>query len=316
MPSLYKIIFIICLAILSCSTGYKRSLGPFENGYSESKTNSNIYVVTFYGNRHTSIDKVKKQAYERAAEVTLMHNYECFEVIKEDSISHIIYFVKFFGGDTVGRKIEYEFNLTIKFLKENSGNSGLKIFNASELFSEIENTRHHGLHFSLDLGANAGTFSERVFSSTWSPMFKFGITAGWGFIRNVILFGKAGSFELQNFVNDSVLNNKAYLGAKNIGLDYYGLGAMYYSRRTNIFYSFAICQDQMFCYPSSAFANLSNRSLGFDMEIGKEWWLFKRGSIGLGLGYHFSAFTSHDIKISHKYLLGNIFSLSLKFTRS
>jgi flavin-binding protein dodecin len=54
-------------------------------GYSESSLTSNRYRVSFTGNSRTSSDQVKDYTLLRAAELTLQHEYDWFEVVNRDS---------------------------------------------------------------------------------------------------------------------------------------------------------------------------------------------------------------------------------------
>lgn len=66
--------------LTGCSTGYHSS-GWFTGGYSDFKTTSDTFVVTFKGNGYTSSDKVYQYALKRASEITIKNGYKYFSVI-------------------------------------------------------------------------------------------------------------------------------------------------------------------------------------------------------------------------------------------
>lgn len=74
------------MLLASCSTQYKPE-GFMQTGYTEFKTASNKFVVSFRGNNLTSSDRVMKYALLRASEVTLANNFYYFKIEEKEDIS-------------------------------------------------------------------------------------------------------------------------------------------------------------------------------------------------------------------------------------
>jgi len=67
------------LFLISCAsvTLYRPSSGG-RGGYSDYRIDKNTAIVSFKGDRRTSLETVKIYLLYRCAEVTLMYNYDCF----------------------------------------------------------------------------------------------------------------------------------------------------------------------------------------------------------------------------------------------
>ncbi len=79
------------VAIGGCATRYGQE-GVFNNGYSDFRTASDTFVVTFRANEHTPSEKVFQYALRRAADLALKHGYRYFAVLDQaDSGAHLHY---------------------------------------------------------------------------------------------------------------------------------------------------------------------------------------------------------------------------------
>ena len=81
-----KIILLGCfmsLILSSCSTTYgpRGSMG----GYEDKRIGNDMVEVKFYGNQHTSKEKVSKLLLYRCAELTKQSGFDFFVVLKDQS---------------------------------------------------------------------------------------------------------------------------------------------------------------------------------------------------------------------------------------
>ena len=83
-----KLFLIMCMTWLyACgsSSPYMEADGSRDFGYTESRITDNRYRVTFKGNSNTTGDEVKDMALLRAAEITLLNNYDWFRVLTQET---------------------------------------------------------------------------------------------------------------------------------------------------------------------------------------------------------------------------------------
>ncbi len=74
----FSIILTLSLLLNDCTTPYQPR--GFLGGYSDSRIDSNTVRVSFYGNGHTSQEKVENSMLYRCAEVTLQDGYDYFTI--------------------------------------------------------------------------------------------------------------------------------------------------------------------------------------------------------------------------------------------
>jgi len=79
----YPLIIFFIVFLNSCSTPYQPK-GLF-GGYSSLQLADNIFNVTFYGNQHTSPEKVRMYLYYYSAELTLQNGFEYYYVASDFS---------------------------------------------------------------------------------------------------------------------------------------------------------------------------------------------------------------------------------------
>ena len=80
VTGLYAILFI-----LGCASSYgpKGAMG----GYEESSVGENMIEVRFYGNQHTTKEKMIQMLFYRCAELTLNKGFDSFVVLQDQSYS-------------------------------------------------------------------------------------------------------------------------------------------------------------------------------------------------------------------------------------
>ena len=83
---MYKRIFALCMIMLTlsaCSSSY----GPLNSmgGYQEKQIGKDMVEVKFYGNQHTSKEKVSQFLLYRCAEITDKAGFDFFVVLKDQS---------------------------------------------------------------------------------------------------------------------------------------------------------------------------------------------------------------------------------------
>jgi len=83
-----KLLIFFCMTWLyACgsSSPYLEADGARDFGYSESRITDNRYRVTFKGDADTTSDQVKDMALLRAAEITLLNDYDWFRVLTQET---------------------------------------------------------------------------------------------------------------------------------------------------------------------------------------------------------------------------------------
>jgi len=75
--TLFALAGIVFLISCASVTLYRPSSGG-RGGYADYRIDKNTALVTFKGDRRTSLETVKIYLLYRCAEVTLMYNYDCF----------------------------------------------------------------------------------------------------------------------------------------------------------------------------------------------------------------------------------------------
>ena len=70
------VIFLL-LALIGCGTPYQ-SVGFIRGGFSEVYTGPNTATINFRGNSYTGLEKARRYALRRAAEVTIARGYDYF----------------------------------------------------------------------------------------------------------------------------------------------------------------------------------------------------------------------------------------------
>lgn len=72
---------ISILALLSgCATHY-HSQNMFGNGFSETQTSPDSFIVNFHGNKHSKSSQMMQYAVRRAAELCLQSGYKYFKIV-------------------------------------------------------------------------------------------------------------------------------------------------------------------------------------------------------------------------------------------
>lgn len=82
MKTILLTALLMSLAI-GCATAYKKN--GFMGGYSETKLDENIWVVSFRGNGYTKAERATDFALLRCAELALQNDYEYFTVVEANS---------------------------------------------------------------------------------------------------------------------------------------------------------------------------------------------------------------------------------------
>ena len=79
------------LAFYGCAsqTDYTPASNERGYGYTESRITENRYRVNFRGNSRTSSNDVKDMALLRAAEITLLNDYDWFRIVNQDTLQSL-----------------------------------------------------------------------------------------------------------------------------------------------------------------------------------------------------------------------------------
>lgn len=83
-----KLLIVVCASLLSAcasQSAYMAADGSRDYGYSENQLTENRYRVHFKGNGRTGSDEVKDMALLRAAELTLLNDYDWFRVVNQET---------------------------------------------------------------------------------------------------------------------------------------------------------------------------------------------------------------------------------------
>ncbi len=77
-------IFLLCVVITinGCASGYEPD--NFDGGYSETRLDENVFLVTFRGNSSTPRTQTEDFALLRSAELTLDNGFNYFSVVKSN----------------------------------------------------------------------------------------------------------------------------------------------------------------------------------------------------------------------------------------
>jgi hypothetical protein len=70
--------------LAGCATTYQKE-GFFSNGYSDTRLQEGVFVVTFRANEFTIPEQVYQLALQRASELTLEHRYKYFVILSQNS---------------------------------------------------------------------------------------------------------------------------------------------------------------------------------------------------------------------------------------
>lgn len=81
MKKLLAAMALISLVACGSSGPYTQARSEGDYGYLENRITENRYRVSFRGNAGTTSDQVKDMALLRAAELTLLNNYDWFRVV-------------------------------------------------------------------------------------------------------------------------------------------------------------------------------------------------------------------------------------------
>jgi flavin-binding protein dodecin len=85
MKKLLVTMAIFSLVACASQTPYTQATGENDYGYQENRITDNRYRVSFRGNTATSSDEVKDMALLRAAELTLVNDYDWFRVVSQQT---------------------------------------------------------------------------------------------------------------------------------------------------------------------------------------------------------------------------------------
>lgn len=85
MKKLMIVVSAFYLVACSSPSSYVEADSSRDFGYTESRLTDNRYRVSYKGNANTTSDEVKDMALLRAAEVTLLNNYDWFRVVTQES---------------------------------------------------------------------------------------------------------------------------------------------------------------------------------------------------------------------------------------
>ncbi|MGE5196493.1 MAG: CC0125/CC1285 family lipoprotein [Anaerolineae bacterium] len=84
-----ELLFSILLIAGGCATNYQ-SKNIFGFGFSEIKTNTDSFIVSFKGNGYSDSEKVMKYALRRAAELTLGNGFKYFCLVSSMDKSEFV----------------------------------------------------------------------------------------------------------------------------------------------------------------------------------------------------------------------------------
>lgn len=85
MKILLSVFVILGLCACASHSPYNKADSERDYGYSESRITENRYRVTFKGNTRTSSNEVKDMALLRAAEITMLNNYDWFRIVDQET---------------------------------------------------------------------------------------------------------------------------------------------------------------------------------------------------------------------------------------
>ncbi len=73
---------LITVALSACATSYQKI--SHTGGYSETRLDKNVFIVSFNGNGYTSVERARDFALLRSAELTLENDYMFFATFDEN----------------------------------------------------------------------------------------------------------------------------------------------------------------------------------------------------------------------------------------
>lgn len=85
MKTLIVIFAVITLSSCASNSAYQAALNDRDYGYSDSQITENRYRINFKGDTRTSSNDVKDMALLRAADLTLLNDYDWFRVVEQDT---------------------------------------------------------------------------------------------------------------------------------------------------------------------------------------------------------------------------------------
>jgi curli biogenesis system outer membrane secretion channel CsgG len=87
MTFIKNILLLVLLFLTACSTTYHKS----DNkgfGYFDAKLPGNMFIVSFRGNDHTSLEDLKEMFLLRCAEVTVKNGYKYFQILEKKGLRY------------------------------------------------------------------------------------------------------------------------------------------------------------------------------------------------------------------------------------
>ena len=147
---------------------------------------------------------------------------------------------------------------------------------------------HNGLYFSFSPGLGEGNFQQANYQGTDKLEYSGGTTnidikLGGVVARNLILSG--------DFIGTSMLWPDVRVGPIDYGREnselrqgLLGLGLTYYFMPSNVFVSGTLGAGG-FTYVNPNSDYKSDRGVGFQMKIGREWWVSPRWGVGVSMFY-------------------------------
>ncbi len=83
-PFCTAVVLAVSLCVWGCqATPYQRARAAFGRGYVDKKFSDDTFHVAFAANYTTSADTLRGYLYRRAAELTLLHGFRYFTVVRE-----------------------------------------------------------------------------------------------------------------------------------------------------------------------------------------------------------------------------------------
>jgi len=108
-----------CISIFAllagCATHYQKQ-NLFGNGFSETQTSPDSFIVNFQGNAYSKSDKMMQYALRRASELCLENGYKFFKIVNTLDISN-------YGGSSGSLYKTPAFSLRIKCTAEKTNNA-------------------------------------------------------------------------------------------------------------------------------------------------------------------------------------------------
>jgi flavin-binding protein dodecin len=105
MKKFIAILTMITLYSCASQTAYVPATNGNDYGYTESRITENRYRIDFRGDSRTSSNDVKDMALLRASELTLLHDYDWFRVVSQDTQQNITTTPEATNRVTSGRQV-------------------------------------------------------------------------------------------------------------------------------------------------------------------------------------------------------------------